>query len=149
MRTWNILLFLRTGIYDRSNGRIYARVTYGYWWSVASGSATGGHYLNTSPTVVGPQYNHYRGHGFAVRCVVREGWGKTKEIQILNFLRTGLYYRSDGYIGHRITGGYWWSTACGSSVDGHNLNTYPTYAVPQGNDYRGVGFAVRCVVREG
>ncbi len=67
------LNFLRTGYYVRSNGYILGRVTYGDWWSTTAGSATYGHGLDTSPTVVFPQYNHYRGFGFAVRCVVREG----------------------------------------------------------------------------
>jgi len=67
------LNFLRTGLYSRSNGYIYYRVTNGLWWSFASGSATGGHDLGTGPTYVLPQRNYYRGHGFAVRCVVREG----------------------------------------------------------------------------
>ncbi len=67
------LNFLRTGVYVRSNGLIFGRVTDGYWWSTTAGSATNGHYLDTYPTGVGPQDNNYRGHGFAVRCVVREG----------------------------------------------------------------------------
>ena len=65
--------FLRTGIYDRSSGYIVGRVTNGFWWSTTAGSATDGHYLSMSPTHVNPQNNNYRGHGFAVRCVVREG----------------------------------------------------------------------------
>ena len=68
-----IFNFLRTGYYYRSGGYIYVRVTYGYWWSTTAGSATYGHYLSTAPTTVLPQDNDYRGYGFAVRCVVREG----------------------------------------------------------------------------
>ena len=69
---FNKLPPLRTGYYHRSNGYILGRVTYGDWWSTTAGSATYGHGLDTSPTVVFPQYNGYRGYGFAVRCVVRE-----------------------------------------------------------------------------
>lgn len=65
--------FLRTGYYFHSYGNIDVRVTYGLWWSTTAGSATGGHYLVTHPTYVVPQDNYYRGYGFAVRCVVREG----------------------------------------------------------------------------
>ncbi len=67
------LNFLRTGYYDRSDGYIGNRTAYGYWWSDASNSATGGHTLATYPTAVYPQNYHYRGYGFAIRCVVREG----------------------------------------------------------------------------
>ena len=67
------LNFLRTGYYVRSNGDIYVRVAGGNWWSTTAGSATYGHSLGTLPTAVYPQNNHYRGYGFAVRCVVREG----------------------------------------------------------------------------
>jgi len=66
--------FLRTGYYGRSNGYIYTRVTDSFWWLANSGSAMYGHRLYVSPTNVIPQYNNYRGFGFAVRCVVREGW---------------------------------------------------------------------------
>ena len=65
--------FLRTGHFSRSYGYIYDRVTDGGWWSTTAGSATFGHYLRTYPTNVDPQGNYYRGYGFAVRCVVREG----------------------------------------------------------------------------
>ncbi len=64
-------------------------------------------------------------------------------------LRTGYYLRSNGIIDVRVTGGDWWSTTAGSAPYGHGLGTYPTSVNPQGNGYRGVGFAVRCVVREG
>ena len=67
------LNFLRTGFYERSNGNVYARVTYGYWWSTTAGSATFGHYLGTDPTSVLPQSHGCRGFGLVVRCVVREG----------------------------------------------------------------------------
>ncbi len=69
---FNKLPPLRTGYHSRSNGYIYARVSIGYWWSTTAGSTTHGHFLGTYPTGVYPQGNHYRGYGFAVRCVVRE-----------------------------------------------------------------------------
>ncbi len=64
---------LRTGYYNRSNGYIYERVAIGLWWSTTAGSDVNGHYLHTSPAGVDPLTNNYRGFGFAVRCVVREG----------------------------------------------------------------------------
>ena len=67
----------------------------------------------------------------------------------LNFLRTGYYHRSYGYILERVTNGSWWSTTAGCDVYGHYLDTYPTHVLPQLNYYRGFGFAIRCVVREG
>ena len=65
--------FLRTGLYGPSYGFINVRVAAGYWWSTTTGSATNGHSLGTNPTIVDPQNSNYRGYGFAVRCVVREG----------------------------------------------------------------------------
>ncbi len=73
----------------------------------------------------------------------------TVDVLSLNFLRTGRYGRSYGYILERVARGYWWSTTAGSAAYGHYLSTGPTYVNPQGNDYRGYGLAVRCVVREG
>ena len=70
---WNSSNFLRTGIYGRSDGYLYARVTNGNWWSTTSSSSAGSHFLDIYPMVVYPEGNNYRGHGFAVRCVVREG----------------------------------------------------------------------------
>ena len=77
-----------------------------------------------------------------------EGYNKINNWP-LNFLRTGYYYRSGGYISGRVAGGVWWSTTAGSATLGHLLSTYPTSVFPQNNYYRGYGFAVRCVVREG
>lgn len=68
---------------------------------------------------------------------------------LLDFLRTGYYDRSDGDMHGRITNGYWWSFVASSDMNGHYLATYPTGVVPQDDNYRGYGFAVRCVVREG
>ncbi len=65
--------FFRTGSYSRSGGFMYERATFGHWWSIAAGSATGGYYLDTYPIYVTPQNNSYRGKGYAVRCVVWEG----------------------------------------------------------------------------
>ena len=65
-----------------------------------------------------------------------------------NFLRTGGYYRSNGYMDERAAIGLWWSTAAGSATHGHRLYTYPTAVRPQNLYYRGNGIAVRCVVRE-
>ena len=70
-------------------------------------------------------------------------------LDVENFLRTGYYDRSYGYIVERVAGGYWWSPTAGSATNGHYLVTSPTHVVPQNNVYRGLGFAVRCVAREG
>ncbi len=67
------LNFLRTGHYLPSYGYVYYRTAFGYWWSDTSNSATNGRSLSTYPAAVYPEYNGYRGYGFAIRCVVREG----------------------------------------------------------------------------
>ncbi len=65
--------FLRTGYYDRSSGHIVVRTSYGDWWSAMVGSMAFGYYLVSHPSATDSRANYYRGNGFAVRCVVREG----------------------------------------------------------------------------
>ena len=77
-----------------------------------------------------------------------EGYNKINNWP-LNFLRTGFYIRSIGFITERVAAGYWWSTTVGSATRGHSLLTGPTNVTPQFNYSRGNGYAVRCVVREG
>ncbi len=48
----------------------------------------------------------------------------------------------------RIPNGLWWSNATYSSVLAHYLYTGTTSIIPQNNDYRGTGIAIRCVTRE-
>jgi len=69
--------------------------------------------------------------------------------ETLNFLRTGYYNRSEGYIASRVLSGLWWSDTNSLTTNGYDLYIYPTGIAPQHSDYRGYGFAVRCVVREG
>ncbi len=64
--------FLRTGLYGRSNGNIYARAANGYWWSAIAGSEVYGRSLDTWRDGIDPQNNNSCGYGFAVRCVARE-----------------------------------------------------------------------------
>ena len=65
------LQFLRTGYYYRSYGYLASRTTSGNWWSATAGSATNGRYLGTDTGYVYAQNNHWRGYGFALRCVAR------------------------------------------------------------------------------
>ncbi len=64
----------------------------------------------------------------------------------LQFLRTGNYYRSYGYLYVRMTNGRWWSGTAGSTTYGRNLGTWAGYVYAQSNSFRGYGFALRCVV---
>ena len=63
----------------------------------------------------------------------------------LQFLRTGLYRRSAGYLDGRTTNGFWWSGTAGSATNGRYLSTWAGYVNAQGNSFRGHGFALRCV----
>ena len=65
------LQFLRTGVYRRSYGYLHARTANGVWWSGTAGSATNGRLLTTWTGNVNAQGNHFRGYGFALRCVAR------------------------------------------------------------------------------
>ena len=63
------LQFLRTGLYHRSYGALDGRTTGGFWWSGTAGSAAHGRDLYTWAGNVHAQNNHFRGLGFALRCV--------------------------------------------------------------------------------
>jgi hypothetical protein len=65
----------------------------------------------------------------------------------LQFLRTGNYNRSYGYLNERTTNGNWWSGTAGSATNGRNLNTWTGNVNAQNNNFRGNGFALRCVAR--
>ncbi len=64
----------------------------------------------------------------------------------LQFLRTGLYHRSYGYLIARTTYGRWWSSTAGSATNGRTLATFTGYVNAQANYFRGSGFALRGVV---
>ena len=63
----------------------------------------------------------------------------------LQFLRTGLYRRSYGYLNVLTTHGHWWSGTAGSAAHGRSLNTWTGATHAQFNDFRGYGFALRGV----
>ena len=63
----------------------------------------------------------------------------------LQFLRTGHYGRSYGYLNERTTDGHWWSGTAGSATNGRLLNTWTGNVYAQYNLFRGYGFALRCV----
>jgi len=64
----------------------------------------------------------------------------------LQFLRTGYYSRSYGYLGERTTYGNWWSDMAGLATLGHYLDTWIGNVHAQLNYFRGLGFALRCGV---
>ena len=70
---------------------------------------------------------------------------------MFNFLRTGEYLYSDGYIVNRIVSGNWWSNSSRSTASTYALTTEEHFVELQNPWYlnRGYGFAIRCVTREG
>ena len=66
------LNFLRTGDYHYSYGYPTNCFINGLWWSNTSVSASYGRNLGAYPGNVDLQNYSYRGHGFAIRCVIRE-----------------------------------------------------------------------------
>ena len=62
----------------------------------------------------------------------------------LQFLRTGHYYRSYGYLRERTADGNWWSVTADSATHGRRLATYAGFVRAQTNYWRGTGFALRC-----
>ena len=63
----------------------------------------------------------------------------------LQFLRTGAYDRSYGYLNVRTTAGFWWSNTAGSATYGRALNTWSGNVYAQNYSFRGSGFALRGV----
>ena len=63
----------------------------------------------------------------------------------LQFLRTGRYLRSYGYLNERTAHGFWWSATAGSATHGRLLLTWTGNVTAQSNYWRGLGFALRCV----
>ena len=61
----------------------------------------------------------------------------------LQFLRTGYYDLSYGYLHARTTDGLWWSDTAGSATYGRNLGTHTGGVHAQDNYFRGHGFALR------
>lgn len=55
--------------YRYSDGKVYGRTTYGYWWSATHSSATNANYLFTGTSLVDPQDSLCRGYGLALRLV--------------------------------------------------------------------------------
>ena len=64
----------------------------------------------------------------------------------LQFLRTGLYHRSYGYLTARTTYGYWWPGTAGSAPYGRSLGAWTGNVHAQANGFRGAGLALRGVV---
>ncbi len=134
---------------------MYNRTAYGAWWSATRSAATDANSLNTNTSLVYPQYSTGRGYGFALRCVARNGRGMTRlgasvpnynriNEWPLQFLRTGYYLRSYGYLNDLTTYGHWWSNTASLATNGHALTASTGNVSPQSNYWRGTGFALRC-----
>ena len=76
-----------------------------------------------------------------------ENLDTTLLIPPLSFLRSGYYYSPSGDRGDRGFYGYYWSRRSYSSTSAYFLNFFSTYVNPQGGNFRGYGFALRCLAR--
>ena len=65
----------------------------------------------------------------------------------LQFMRTGHYIRSHGYLLSRRIDGYWWSSVASSATNGRHLGSSTGTVHALGNSFRGYGFSIRCVAR--
>ncbi len=78
-----------------------------------------------------------------------EGYNKINNWP-LNFLRTGGYNRSLGYIDSKALTAHWWMSTSGTtSTYARYMRAIPSNVYSQDNYLRGPGFAIRCVTREG
>ena len=166
--------FLRTGMYNWVNGVISYRSSGGYWWSDIANVNSFSSRLLTDQTNVIPQSSHYRGYGFAIRCVTREGQRKTlptKDNYVnlitttygitnssagstklrsspLDFAYTG-YYSTSGSLSNETTYGYFWSRTVNGSSDAYLLYFRSSNVNPQSTSFRGNGFPLRCTAKQG
>ena len=75
--------------------------------------------------------------------------GSTKLRQSpLGFVYTGYYYNA-GSLNHEGSYGRYWSRTAYSGLRAYYLYFNSSLVNPQSNDYRGYGFALRCVGRGG
>ena len=63
----------------------------------------------------------------------------------LSFSRSGSYAWLSGGLNNRGYNGYYWSAASGSDTNSYNLSFNSSALNPRNNNYKGYGFAVRCV----
>ncbi len=129
------------------------QTTHSDLWSSTRYSDVAANILGTSTSRVDSQDNSSRGHGFALRCVLSLPTTNTDNVAAkanqlanfpLNFLRTGFYF-DDGKTYHRTINGYWWS-ATGTVDRARNLGAKVSDVFPYDGNYRGSGFALRCVI---
>ena len=62
---------VRGGYYERSNGGINVRNGRGYYWRLDSSSDNSAGHLLAYSTYFNSQNAHFKGHGMALRCLVR------------------------------------------------------------------------------
>ena len=65
----------------------------------------------------------------------------------LGFIRGGYYYWSYGNLYSRRSSGLYWSSRVASGTNSRYLLFYGSFLGPRNSNYRGYGFAVRCVAR--
>ncbi|MBR2695459.1 hypothetical protein IKE86_00915 [Candidatus Saccharibacteria bacterium] len=63
----------------------------------------------------------------------------------LSFLRSGYYFWNSGGLNTRGSYGYYWSAGSASATNSYGLSFYSTLLHPRSSNYKGYGFAVRCV----
>ena len=68
---FHLCYFVRGGYYSYSNGNLYYRGSYGYYWESRVYNATYAYSLLFYSTGLVPQNNYYKGYGFSARCVAR------------------------------------------------------------------------------
>ena len=63
----------------------------------------------------------------------------------MSFIRSGAYGGVNGYLNLRRSYGYYWSSRATSGTGANYLGFYGSSIYPRSGNYRGNGFAVRCV----
>ena len=93
------LAFVYTGYYNYDSGSLLIEGTGGRYWSRTAGSGTGAYGLYFNSSSVNPQYNYYRGYGYALRCVGR-GRGERYNIKFIPATAREAWSREEGFLAH-------------------------------------------------
>ena len=74
-------------------------------------------------------------------------YGRGERQSPLAFVYTGYYGNASGSLYPEGSGGRYWSRTAFSGTRAYFLNFYSSLVDPRLNDFRGYGFALRCVGR--
>ena len=85
-------------------------------------------------------------YGYGVNGGNRDYTNKETGVQLspFGFLRSGLYDYVNGNPNYRGDRGFYWSSLSNGGKNAYSLSFRSSFLSYRGNDFRGLGFTVRC-----